>query len=122
MVLAAIYCIELMRSFQIMEIVWAQRAMRGNDCTLSQVIEYTGDAVAGVDVDDADAMANIAWGSAGADRHFTASGCDFFYEITFADDSVKRIAIEKGSFRDWNQPTSAPHAEAAQVGKWRSFR
>lgn len=63
-----------------------------------QVLEHVGTAVAGVDVDDADAMANISRSSDAPHRVWSKNGADFFFVVTFADGGVKRVAIS-GSFR-----------------------
>ena len=89
--------------------------------SIYQVMEHVGNAVAGVDVDDPLAMARIIWDGSAPDRGFSESGVDFFLSVTFADESVKRVAVA-GSFRSWYNPTGPVPTNANDPSKGASFR
>ena len=88
--------------------------------SIYQVMEHVGNAIAGVDVDDPVAMARIRWDGIAPDRGFSKYGVDFFFAVTFADETVKRVAAD-GSFRATNNPTGPLPADASVPTKSASF-
>ena len=89
--------------------------------SIYQVMEHVGNAVAGVDVDDPVAMARITWDGSAPDRGFSHHGVDFFFAVTFADGSVKRVAIA-GSFRSYYNPTGPVNANADTPSNGASYK
>ena len=68
--------------------------------------EDVGDAIAGIDLDDEWRLADIYaapdsryWEQPAPNYDVSTSGGDFFLNVTFADDSFKRVIIADGSFR-----------------------
>jgi hypothetical protein len=90
--------------------------------TIYQVLqEAAGDALVGIDADDAEVLPKLAFDATDAPfKDYGKDGLDFLLAVTFADGSVKRVVVP-GSFRpSWN-PTASVPADAGNPASGKSF-
>lgn len=84
-------------------------------------LAYFGNRVRYIDPTSATQRASIVPNTSAYPWYCHASGCDYTVRVTYADGSVRHVAIQ-GGFRPWWGPQTAPGASASNPNSGDSFR